>query len=34
MPIVKLEGLRELKSPMSPLGIEPATFRLAAYHPE
>jgi hypothetical protein len=28
--IVRLEGLRQLKNPMTPPGIEPATFRLVA----
>jgi hypothetical protein len=27
---VRLEGLRQLKNPVTSLGIEPATFRLAA----
>jgi hypothetical protein len=28
--IVRLEGLRQLKNSMTSLGMEPATFRLAA----
>jgi hypothetical protein len=30
--IVLLEGLGQLKNPMTSSGIEPATFRLVAYH--
>jgi hypothetical protein len=30
MAIVRLEGLGQLKNPMTPSGIEPATFRLVA----
>jgi hypothetical protein len=28
---VRLEGLDQLKNPIAPSGIEPATFRLVAY---
>jgi hypothetical protein len=31
MTIVRLEGLRQLKNPMTSSGIETATFRLVAY---
>jgi hypothetical protein len=31
MAIVRLEGLGQLKNPMTSSGFEPATFRLAAY---
>jgi hypothetical protein len=31
---VRLEGLDQLKNAMSPLGIEPATFRLVALEPQ